>query len=99
MAQRLGIRLFAFGGAYWPLAILTLCGPKRVLVVSTEPPDDLSCLTTPGVGRPGNGLLPVPLTRGIQMHTPSPCGGLPTPALTCARWGVRLQDHVPDRAF
>ena len=42
-----------------PLLILTLCGPERVLVVSTEPPDDLSCLTTPGVGRPGD----VPLTR------------------------------------
>ena len=38
-----------------PLLILTLCGPERVLVVSTEPPDDLSCLTTPGVGRPGDG--------------------------------------------
>ena len=46
-----------------PLLILTLCGPERVLVVSTEPLDDLSCLTTPGVGRPGDGLLPVPLTR------------------------------------
>ena len=65
-----------------PLLILTLCGPERVLVVSTEPLDDLSCLTTPGVGCPGDGLLPVPLTRGIPMHTPSPCGGLPTPALT-----------------
>ena len=31
-----------------PRLILTLCGPERVLVVSTEPPDDLSCLTTPG---------------------------------------------------
>ena len=41
-----------------PLLILTLCGPERVLVVSTEPPDDLSCLTTPGVGCPGDGLLP-----------------------------------------
>ena len=59
----------------WPLLILTLCGPERVLVVSTEPPDDLSCLTTPGVGCPGDGLLPVPLTRGIWMHTPSPGGG------------------------
>ena len=82
-----------------PLLILTLCGPERVLVVSTEPPDDLSCLTTPGVGRPGDGLLPVPLTRGISMHPPSPCGGLPTPAPTCARWGVHLQDHVPDGGF
>ena len=39
-----------------PLLILTLCGPERVLVVSTEPPDDLSCLTTPGVGRAGDVL-------------------------------------------
>ena len=31
-----------------PLLILTLCGSERVLVVSTEPLDDLSCLTTPG---------------------------------------------------
>ena len=31
-----------------PLLILTLCGPERVLVVSTEPPDDLSCLTRGG---------------------------------------------------
>ena len=82
-----------------PPLILTLCGPERVLVVSTEPPDDLSCLTTPGVGRPRDGLLPVPLTRCILMHTPSPCRGLPTPALTCARWGVHLRDHVPDRGF
>ena len=82
-----------------PLLILTLCGSERVLVVSTEPLDDFSCLTTPAVGCPGDGLLPVPLTRGIQMHTPSPCGGLPTPALTCARWGVHLQDNFPDRGF
>ena len=31
-----------------PLHIPTLCGPERVLVVSTEPLDDLSCSTTPG---------------------------------------------------
>ena len=30
--------------------MLTLCGPERVLVVSTEPPFDLSCLTTSGGG-------------------------------------------------
>ena len=42
-----------------PLLILTLCGSERVLVVSTEPPDDLSCLTTPGVGRPGDGAVPL----------------------------------------
>ena len=40
-----------------PLLILTLCGSERVLVVSTEPPDDLSCLTTPGVGCPGDGAV------------------------------------------
>ena len=82
-----------------PLLILTLRGSERVLVVSTEPLDDLSCLNPPGVGRPGDGLLPVPLTRCIQVHTPSPCGGLPAPALTCARWGVHLPDHFPDRGF
>ena len=53
-----------------PLFTLTLCGSERRLVVSTEPPDDLSCLTTPGVDRPRDGLLPVPLTRCIQRHTP-----------------------------
>ena len=41
-----------------PLLTLTLCGSERVLVASTEPLDDLSCLTTPGVGCPGDGLLP-----------------------------------------
>ena len=54
LAQGLGIRLFAFDGAYWPLATAhsdPLWAPERVLVVSTEPPDDLSCLTTPVVGR------------------------------------------------
>ena len=40
-----------------PLHILTLCGSERVLVVSTEPPDDLSCLTTPGLGCPGDGAV------------------------------------------
>ena len=35
-----------------PLHILTLCRSERVLVMSTEPLDDLSCLTTPGLGRP-----------------------------------------------
>ena len=40
-----------------PLLILTLCGSERVLVVSTEPLDDLSCLTTPGVGRRGDGAV------------------------------------------
>ena len=48
-----------------PLLILTLCGPERVLVVSTEPPDDLSCWTTPGVGRPGDGAV---ARAGDQVH-------------------------------
>ena len=33
-----------------PLLILTLCGPERVLVVSTEPPDDVSCFDYSGGG-------------------------------------------------
>ena len=37
--------------------IPTLCGSERALVVSTEPPDEFSCLTTPGVGRPGDGAV------------------------------------------
>ena len=41
-----------------PLLILTLCGPECVLVVSTEPPDDLSCLTTPGSAIPETGCCP-----------------------------------------
>ena len=40
-----------------PLLTLTLCGSERVLVVSTEPPDDLSWLTTPGVGCPRDGAV------------------------------------------
>ena len=40
-----------------------------------------------GSAVPETGLLPVPLTGCIQTHIPSPCGGLPTPALTCARRG------------
>ena len=64
-----------------PLLIPTLCGPERVLVVSTEPPHDLSCLTTPGVGRPGDELLPVPLTmRGGGGHKASVLGCLPLAA-------------------
>ena len=56
-----------------PSHIPTLCGSERVLVVSTEPPDDLSCLTTPGVGRPRDGLLPRAVDQGhpgctLQIH-------------------------------
>ena len=35
-----------------PLYIPTPCGSKRVLGVSTEPLDDMSCLTPPGSGEP-----------------------------------------------
>ena len=41
-----------------PLFILTLCGPEHVLVVSTEPLDDVSCLTTPGSAVPEMGCRP-----------------------------------------
>ena len=41
-----------------PLLILTLCGFERVLVVSMEPLDGLSCLTTPGSAVPETGCCP-----------------------------------------
>ena len=72
MAQGLGIRLFALAASIGlsPLLILTPCGPERVLVVSMEPPDDLSCLTTPGVGRPGDGAVARAVDQG-HPHAPS----------------------------
>ena len=52
-----------------PLLILTVRGPEHVLVVSMEPPDDLSCLTTPGVGCPGDGAV----ARAVdQVHPDAP---------------------------
>ena len=130
MAQGLSIRLFASGGAYWPLAtaypdplwartcfgcvngdvgggggawhkasvsdclplaapiglspllILTLCGPERVLVVSTEPPDDLSCWTTPGVGGGGGRIrCQVNLAVGNLAEAPGFCVENPKPNL------------------
>ena len=47
-----------------PSHIPTLRGSERVLVASTEPPDDLSCLTTPGVGRPGDGAVARAVDQG-----------------------------------
>ena len=41
-----------------PLHILTLCGSERVVVVSTEPLDELSCLATPGSAVPEMGCCP-----------------------------------------
>ena len=65
-----------------PLLILTLCGSERILVMSTEPLDDLSCLTTPGVGRPRDGAV----ARAVDQVHPDAYSesmlGLPTPALT-----------------
>ena len=41
-----------------PMHILTLCGSERVLVVSTEPLDDLSQSTTLGSAVPETGCCP-----------------------------------------
>ena len=68
-----------------PLLIQTLCGPERVLVVSTEPPDDLSCLTTPGVGRPGDGDVARAVDQGHpQAHPQSMRGFADSSADLCA---------------
>ena len=72
-----------------PLLILTLCGSERVLVVSTEPPDDLSCLTTPGVGRAVDQVHPDAHSESMR--------GFADSSTDCARWGVHLQDNFPDR--
>ena len=72
-----------------PLHIRTLCGPERVLVVSTEPPDDLSCLTTPGVGRPGDGL-----GRGGGTPPPPLQGAQPTPSHCPPDAEYQLQGHL-----
>ena len=74
-------------------------GLNVVLVVSTEPLDDLSCLTTPG------SAIRLSQRRAVahavdQVHPGAHSEsmlGLPTPALTCARWGMHLQDNFPDR--
>ena len=63
-----------------PLLILTLCGPERVLVVSTEPPDDLSCLTTPG----GAGGFGEQTNRFVTDAAPRPHIQPPTPAVADA---------------
>ena len=79
-----GVSWFAFGGAHWPLATAhaTLCGSERVVVVSTEPPDDLSCLTTLGSGSGVGGgsetqkskscLAPPPPPAPLSNPHPSP---------------------------
>ena len=57
-ASVLGCLLLAVPIGLSPLFILTLCGPEHVLVVSTEPLDDLSCLTTAGSAVPETGCFP-----------------------------------------
>ena len=85
LAQGLGIRLFAFGGAYWPLATAHSdpLWVRTCLGCVNGAPRCLVLFAYSRVGSPGDGLLPVvPLTRCIQMHTLSPCWG-----------GGGLRDH------
>ena len=101
-ARGCGFGLFAFGGAYWPLATAR-SDPLWVRTCFGRvngAPDDLSCLTTPGVGRPGRPRDGAVARRQVHpdAHSES-MPGLPTPALTCARWGVQLRDDFPDRGF
>ena len=83
-----------------PLHILTLCGSEGILVVPTEPLDDLSCLTPVLRGRLSQRRA---VARAVDQVHPDAHSesmlGLPTPALTWARWCVHLQDHFPDRGF
>ena len=54
----LGCLPFAAPVGLSSLLILTLRGSQRVLVVSTVPLDDVSCLTTPGSAVPETGCCP-----------------------------------------
>ena len=74
-----------------PLLILTPCGPERVLVVSTEPPEDLSCLTTPGVGRPGDGAG---ARAGDQVHPDADSESMRGFADSSMEWGGGGGDWV-----
>ena len=78
--------------------ILTLCGSERVLVVSTVPLDGLSCLTTLRLAVQRRAVACAVDQVHPDAHSESMLG-LPTPAPTCARWCVHLQDHFPDRGF
>ena len=55
-----------------PLLILTLCGPQRVLIVSTEPPDDLSC--TGGGISPRDHFATFEIPKALGRHNPCSCG-------------------------
>ena len=80
-----------------PLHTLTPCGPERVAVVSTEPRDALCCLTTPGVGRPGDGggggvwfgsrLAPKVVTHGQCVRTSPARLGTPPRCLVYGVYG------------
>ena len=78
------------------LASPLLCGSERVLVVSMEPPDDLSCLTTPGVGHPGDGAVACAI---VQVHPDKPGqrqrlpGGGGAPPMVASRTDASL--HPP----
>ena len=75
LAQGLGIYLFAFGGAYWPLATAHSepLWARTCFGCVNGAPGWLVLFDYSMVGCPGDGLLPVPLTTCIPMHTPSPC--------------------------
>ena len=86
LAQGLGRKLFSLAAptGLSPLNIPTLCGSELCLVVSTEPLDDLSCLTTLGPA--------VPDTHAESMLS------LPAPVRTCVRRCLHLQDF-PNRGL
>ena len=69
LAQGLGIRLLAFGGAYWPLATAHSdpLWARTCFGCVNGAPGLLVLFDYSGVGCPGDGLLPVPLTRCIRM--------------------------------
>ena len=71
-----------------PSYIPTLGGSERVFVVSTEPLDDVSCLTTPGVESRGGGGLEEGGWRGS--HTRPRLPPTPPPPGTHDRLLVRL---------
>ena len=93
------------GGGGWQEAMVLVCFPlagpiglSHVLVVSTEPLDDLSCLTTPGRLSQRRAVARAVDQMHPDAHSESMLG-LPTPALTCTHWGVHLQDNFPYRGF
>ena len=82
-----------------PLHIPTLCGSERVWVVSTEPPDDLSSLTTPGGWLSQRWAV---ARTADQVHADAhseSMPGLPTSALTCARRCAACRILFPTGAF